>query len=95
MKCSRCGCYQPNPSCYVCQSDEAPRETPDHDGGSLLKTMTKQPDSAARFWASFALVCCVTALVIMAACGCKDFEGYLAVTLLAIMSGFIGVTSDI
>ena len=92
MKCSRCGCYQPNQSCYVCREDEPPaRETPDEDGGSLLKTM--QPDTI-RAGAAFALVLSVIALILVAASGCRDFESYVAIIGLAIMAAFVGSTQD-
>jgi len=38
MKCSRCGSRYPNPGCYVCAEPETHPETPDREGGSLLKT---------------------------------------------------------
>ena len=92
MKCSRCGCYQPNQSCYVCQDDDQPQpETPDEDGGSLLTTM--HPDTT-RTACSFALVASVVTLVILGASGCRDFEAYVAVSILAVMAAFIGTTTD-
>ena len=92
MKCSRCGSHQPNQSCYVCREDEPPtRETPDKQGGSLLKTM--QPDTI-RTGAAFALVLSVIALILVAASGCKDFEAYVVIVGLAIMAAFVGSTQD-
>lgn len=92
MKCSRCGCYQPNQSCYVCQDDEKPQpETADNEGGSLLKTM--HPDTV-RTACSFALVASVVTLVILGASQCRNFEAYVAVAILAIMAAFIGTTTD-
>ena len=93
MKCSRCGCYQPNPSCYVCQDDEKPQpETPDPEGGSLLKT-AMHPDTV-RTACSFALVASVVTLVILGASGCRDCESYVAAAILAVMAAFIGSTQD-
>jgi len=93
MKCSRCGCYQPNSSCYVCQDDEQPKpETPDSEGGSLLQEAMK-PDTV-RTASSFALVASIVTLVILAATGSRDFEGYVACAILAIMAAFIGSTQD-
>jgi hypothetical protein len=54
----------------------------------------RHPDSAARFWSSAALIACVAVIVVLAACGCRDFEAYVALTVLAIMSGFIATTQD-
>ena len=93
MKCSRCGSRYPDPSCYVCGSDDDPTqpETPDPEGGSLLTTM--HPDTV-RTACSFALVASVVTLVILGASGCRDFESYVAVSILAVMAGFIGSTQD-
>lgn len=38
MTCSRCGSRYPNPGCYVCAETTDHPETPDREGGSLLKT---------------------------------------------------------
>jgi len=56
--------------------------------------MNPHPDSAARFAASCALVCCVVTLVLITACGCRDAETYIALTLLAVMAGFVAATQD-
>lgn len=48
----------------------------------------------ARTASAVALVLCVIVLVILAATGSRDFEGYVAVSLLAIMSIFVGATQD-
>ena len=93
MKCSRCGCYQPNSSCYVCQDDAQPQpETPDEDGGSLLQTAMK-PDTI-RTASSFALVASIVTLVLLGASGCREFAAYVAVVTLAVMAAFIGSTAD-
>ena len=49
---------------------------------------------ATRTASAIALVLCVVTFVILLATGCRDFEGYVAVSLLAVMSIFVGVTSD-
>ena len=93
MKCSRCGCYQPNSSCPVCHDDEQPKpETADSEGGSLLKT-AMHPDTV-RTACSFALVASIATIVILAATGSPDFEGYVACAILAVMAAFIGLTQD-
>lgn len=93
MRCSRCGCYQPNQSCYVCSEDEQPKpETPDQDGGSLLQEAMK-PETV-RTACSFALVASIATIVILAATGSPDFEGYVACAILAVMAAFIGLTQD-
>ena len=93
MKCSRCGSRYPNQSCYVCRDEPPARETPDPEGGSLLKTMTMKPETA-RTCSAFALVASVITLILLAAAGCKDFEAYVAVVMLAIMAAFVGSTAD-
>lgn len=91
MSCSRCGSRHPNEYCYVCREPEPTRETPDHDGGSLLKTMTSD---TIRTSCAFALVASVITLVLLAASGCREFPAYVAVSILAIMAAFIGSTQD-
>lgn len=59
-----------------------------------MNTRRRHPDSAARFWAAAALVAFVVTGVVIAACGCRDFEAYVALAVLAIMSGFIAKTQD-
>lgn len=54
----------------------------------------RHPDSAARFWASAALIAFVGTGVVIAACGCRDFEAYVAIVVLAIMAGFVATTQD-
>jgi len=92
MKCSRCGCYQPNQSCYVCRDEPPARETPDPEGGSLLQEAMK-PDTI-RTGAAFTLVLSVIALVLVGASGCRDIETYLVIIGLAIMAAFVGSTQD-
>lgn len=53
-----------------------------------------RPDSAVRLLASAVIVACVVALVLLAAAGCRDFEGYVAISLLAIMSAFVALTQE-
>ena len=48
----------------------------------------------ARTASAIALVLCVVTLVLLAGSGSRDFEGYVAVSLLGIMSIFVGVTQD-
>jgi hypothetical protein len=93
MKCSRCGCYQPNSSCYVCSEDEQPQaETADDEGGSLLKT-NMNPDTA-RACCAFAFVASIVTMILLAATSSPDFEGYVACAILAVMALFIGLTQD-
>ena len=49
---------------------------------------------ATRTASAIALVLCVVTFVILLATGCRDFEGYVAVSLLAVMAIFIGTTCD-
>jgi len=51
--------------------------------------MRTHPDSPARFWASAALVASIVTMVLIGAAGCKDFEAYVALFMLAVMAGFI------
>ena len=92
MKCSLCGCYQPNQSCYVCQEIEQPTETADDDGGSLLKTMHSDTIRTA---CSFAMLSCVVTGILLGATGCREFIAYLALSILAAMAAFIGITQDV
>ena len=94
MKCSRCGSRYPDPSCYVCGSDDDPTkpETPDPEGGSLLKTAMR-PDTV-RTSCAFTLVSSVVALILLGASQCSDFEPYIAIVILAAMAAFIGSTQD-
>ena len=93
MKCSRCGCYQPNQSCYVCSEDEQPQpETADDEGGSLLKT-NMNPDTA-RACCAFAFVASIVTMILLAATSSPYFEGYVACAILAVMALFIGLTQD-
>tara|TARA_R110000868_G_scaffold401373_1_gene676783 strand:+ start:364 stop:528 length:165 start_codon:yes stop_codon:yes gene_type:complete len=48
----------------------------------------------ARTASAIALVLCVITFVLLLATGSRDFEGYVAVSLLAIMSIFVGATQD-
>jgi len=89
MKCSRCGHRRPNEYCYVCREEEPPRETPDRDGGSLLKVRDR-----VSLCCGLALVAAISTLVILAACGCRDFEAYCATSMLAILAAFIAITND-
>lgn len=92
MSCGLCRCTRPNPACPCCREDEPQPETPDHEGGSLLKT-AMHPDTA-RTACSFALVASVVTLVLLGASGCRDFESYAAVVIMAVMAAFIGSTQD-
>lgn len=93
MKCSRCGCYQPNQSCYVCSEDEQPKpETADSEGGSLLQE-SMNPDTA-RACCAFAFVASIVTMILLAATSSPDFEGYVACAILAVMALFIGITQD-
>jgi len=56
--------------------------------------MRTHPDSPARFWASIALVACIVTMVLIGAAGCKDFEAYVALFMLAVMAGFVAKTQD-
>jgi hypothetical protein len=49
---------------------------------------------ATRTASAIALVLCVVTFVLLLATGCRDFEGYVAVCLLAVMAIFVGSTSD-
>jgi len=51
------------------------------------------PD-AARFISAAVIVICFAVLVILAATRCRDFEAYVAVSLLAVLAGFIALTQD-
>lgn len=47
--------------------------------------MNLNPDSLQRFAACFVLVAIVVTLVLMAASGSRDWEGYAALAILAVM----------
>ena len=51
------------------------------------------PDTT-RTAAAFAVVAAVITLVLLGASGCREFEAYVAVTLLAVMAAFVGSTQD-
>jgi len=91
MKCSRCGHRRPNEYCYVCREDETPRDTPDENGGSLLRSRHSDLVGIA---CGLACVASVVTLVILAACGCREFSAYLAASGLGIMAAFIAITND-
>lgn len=48
----------------------------------------------ARTASAVALVLCVVTLVLLLATGCRDFGGYVAGIMLAVLSIFIGATND-
>ena len=56
--------------------------------------MNCNPDTA-RFAASVALVLSIVALVLLGATGCRDFEAYVAIVMLAVMSAFVATTQDV
>lgn len=90
MKCSRCGSRYPDPSCYVCGSDDDPTkpETADSEGGSLLKTM--HPDTARTISATFCVALAATFVVVAATGGI--FAALLVIAGFFVFFLFVGLT---
>ena len=91
MKCSRCGSRYPDPSCYVCGSDDDPTkpETPDHDGGSLLKT-AMHPDTISTA-CSFICIAMGATFVATLACG-GTVPALIAIGVVFAFALFVGLT---
>lgn len=51
--------------------------------------MNRNPDSLQRFAAAFGLIACVVTLILLAAAGCGDWEGYACLAILAVMCGLV------